>query len=156
MDISRKDWHYKFIMKHGHTDTRWAMRATNKKYTTCTYIRAFLYALLNASMFALSVAFFVCFVLFMAGSGVYFAFMCLSLGAIPPEPTFVLGAGLAFWLITFAGLVLYILTKLAKGITTAYEWFVGRQQVKARKKSLAKQAYEDKKNGVCTLVNFVD
>lgn len=157
MNISRKDWHYKFIMKFGSTDARWAMASNSKQYTTCTYIQSLLFAMFNMFWFLFSVLCVIALGVFLLCSAAYTAFVFFSLGgSLPATPTLILVAGVMPWLVLLIYIAVYLLIKFLDLISKVSSSASKKVKAKKYQKSLAKQAVEDKKNGVCTLVKFVD
>ena len=142
MQISKSSWHYRF------TDTfisGFAGKCKRGQHTTCSYIRAVFYAICAC---LLSTAFF-------GTLAIFAATLITTMVAVPVLifwfPTVhILEAFLmmAFmgWLCVAAGLLVATLNYLIKH---GSEW-------SEKRRSLAIQAMQDKKDGVCTIVQLVD
>lgn len=142
MQISKSSWHYRF------TDTflgGFSERCRMGRHTTCSYIRAVFYALCAC---LLSVSFF----------GAVGIAALVILGSMLIVPALVFFAPLVHiaegflmfavfgWLFVAAGLAIATLNYLIKH---------GSEAVRKRQ-SLALQAMQDKKDGVCTIVHITE
>jgi hypothetical protein len=142
MQISKSSWHYRF------TDTflgGFAGKCARGQHTTCSYIRAVFYALCAC---LLSVSFF-------GSVGVAALFVVSSMISVPVMifffplvhiPEVMLVTATMAWLMSAIGLACYLLSLLAK---YGSEWSEKRH-------SLMIQAMQDKKDGVCTIVQITD
>lgn len=142
MQISTSSWHYRF------TDTfisSFAGKCKRGQHTTCSYIRAFVYAVIAAitcTAFFGSMAIIAAAIL---GSMISVPVMifCFSLVAIPKVMLFMATMG---WLLVAAGLFIYTLNFIIKHASEYSE----------KRHSLMLQAMQDKKDGICTIVRIVD
>ena len=163
MNISRKSWHYRFICKFGSRDCSYNLRNNQKQYTTCTYIRDFILA-------AISITAFITWCLLIATSVIslivcmcYTSFVYFSAGmTLPVVPTIPLVVGLFGCICVVMGIVAFIVVKLVSLISHILHVISRKTKEKKRREkflkedSLLKQAIKDKKDGICTLVRFVD
>lgn len=142
MQISKSSWHYRF------TDTflgGFADRCRKGQHTTCSYIRAVFYAIVAC---ILSVSFFGGLAIFAAaivGSMISVPVIIFFFGLVK-IPEFMLTAAVMGWIAVAIGLFIYLVNLLIKH---GSEW-------SQRRRSLVIQAMQDKKDGVCTLVQLVD
>jgi uncharacterized protein YacL len=142
MQISTSSWHYRF------TDTfisSFAGKCKRGQHTTCSYIRAFIYAVVAA---VTCTAFFGC-------MGILAALILGSMITVPlliffaplvhiAEPF--LGFATLGWIAVTICLTICLLNLLVKH---GSEW-------SDRRHSLMIQAMQDKKDGICTIVRIVD
>jgi hypothetical protein len=142
MQISTSSWHYRFtdIFING-----FASKCKRGQHTTCSYIRAFIYALFaciasTAFFGALAAA-----VLFVASSMISVPVMIFFFPLVHIPEVMLVMATMA-WLMVGAGLGVYLISLLAK---YGSEWSEKRH-------SLMIQAMQDKKDGICTIVRIVD
>jgi hypothetical protein len=148
MIISKNDWHYRFNKTFGSSD--FEVKAQNGRYTTCSYIRQFLYSLLRALLALSMFSFLAAFVIWLVGSmiGVPIA---IYMGFVFPAKGFLAGSvGLcgAGWLFTGAFLTYLLAEQIGTGLKNKLEAY-------ETKKGLLAQAREDKKKGFCTFVEVV-
>jgi len=146
MKISKASWHYRFTDTYGVSG--FARRCQDGRHTTCSYIRAVIYAALRAGVAWTCFSAFAAFFLFFAVSMVSMPVVIAAGVVIVPKTIldFMLAACILGWIVT-AGvlairLIVYILERLGE-----------RSE---RRQSLLAQAYKDKKDGVCTLVEVVE
>lgn len=160
MIISRKDWHYRFMIKYGSDELKYNLMKGSKTYTTCTYIRALLGVMLSVMAFLIGVAFVICFVLYMLVGMGWFAYL-FATATIPVEPTLLSVAGLVGWIISiFSGAVWLVV----KGCALFTDFLCRKSSERRTKKWLKKQegakesvfkkALKDRKDGICTIVKF--
>jgi hypothetical protein len=142
MQISKSSWHYRF------TDTflgGFAGKCARGQHTTCSYIRAVFYAIVAC---LLSVAFFGTLAIFAVGLISAMIAVPVLIFGFPlvhiPDPVIMM----AFmgWMFVAAGLFVATLNYAIKHGSAWSE----------RRHSLMIQAMQDKKDGVCTLVQIVD
>jgi hypothetical protein len=142
MQISTSSWHYRF------TDFyigSFAEKCKRGQHTTCSYIRAFVYALFaciaTTSFFgALAAA-----ALFIASSMVSVPVMIFFF-PLAHIPEVMLTAATMAWIMVGIGLSVYLISLLAKH---GSEW-------PEKRHNLMIQAMQDKKDGICTIVRIVD
>jgi hypothetical protein len=142
MQIYKSSWHYRF------TDTfisGFDGKCKRGQHTTCSYIRAVIYALIAC---VTSVAFF-------GGLALAALFIVSSMVSVPVMifffplvhiPEVMLFAATMAWIIVGIGLGVYLISLLAK---YGSEWSEKRH-------TLMIQAMQDKKDGICTIVRIVD
>lgn len=149
MKISKNSWHYRLGKAHG-TST-FSDRCYRGQHTTCTYIRG----VLNAAL-RLTVA--------VAVITIALVFAGVLLGSMITAPIMVFGFGipvvkgtLLATIVTLAaiGWIATLMISVIIGLGALIEWLAekntGRHE---RKVSLLEQARLDKKEGICTLVEF--
>ena len=142
MQISKSSWHYRF------TDTyisSFAGKCRNGQHTTCSYIRAFLYAVvacITSTTFFGAVA---AGVLFVAASMLSVPVMIFFFPLVHIPEVMLVSAAMA-WFMVSIGLGIYLISLLAK---YGSEW-------SERRHSLMIQAMQDKKDGICTIVRIQD
>ena len=162
MNISRTSWHYRFMMKFANYETRYSLKNGNKPYTTCTYIREFIFAAVSMAAQVVWFSAAVAFALFLLYSMFHVGYLYFFAGGLPAVPTvpavlgligiFAAGFGLALFLVL-------LLVNLAQAVweRKSYERRVKKRDKLAKKEaSLLGQAMKDRKDGICTLVKFVD
>ena len=142
MQISTSSWHYRF------TDTfisSFAGKCKRGQHTTCSYIRAFIYAVVAAIT---TTAFFgglAAFALLIAASMISVPVMIFFLPLVHIPEVMLVSATMG-WIAVGISLAVYLLHLLAK---YGSEWSEKRH-------SLMIQAMQDKKDGICTIVRIVD
>lgn len=146
MKISKASWHYRFTDSYGVDG--FARRCEDGRHTTCSYIRAVIYAALRAGVAWTCFAAVAAFLLFFAVSMVSMPVVIAAGVVIVPKTILdlMLAACILGWIIA-AGLlairlIIYIIERL--------------DERSERRQSLLAQAYKDKKDGVCTLVEVTD
>lgn len=150
MQISKDSWHYKLNM---------AMRTSfegdvyrGKTFTTCSYIRQTIFSMILALLFMVAgvgIAIFAMAVITgMLGVPVALAFKMTFESAVILH---VLGIGLLAWIIAGIGGLAY---GLIYAINWIGEWNTKRGHEREYKASLVKQALQDRKDGICTIVTF--
>lgn len=142
MQISTSSWHYRF------TDTfisSFAGKCKRGQHTTCSYIRAFIYAV---------IACITC-TAFFGSLAVVAGFLALSMLTVPvlifffeavKIPEVMVALATMGWIAVSVCLGVYLLNLLVKH---GSEW-------SERRHSLMIQAMQDKKDGICTIVRIVD
>ena len=142
MQISTSSWHYRF------TDTfisSFAGKCKRGQHTTCSYIRAFIYAVISAitcTAFFGSVA---AAAVFIASSMISVPVMIFFFPLVH-IPELMLVAATMAWIMVGIGLGVYLISLLAK---YGSEWSEKRH-------TLMIQAMQDKKDGICTIVRILD
>lgn len=162
MNISRTSWHYRFMMKFANHETRYNLKNGSKPFTTCTYIREFVFA--AVSLAAKVVWFFAAaaFALFLLYSMLHVGYLYFFAGGLPEVPTVTAVLGLIGVFAAGFGLTLFLALVLVGVIQRLWERSSHERRVKKRAKlakkeaSLMSQAMKDRKDGICTLVKFVD
>lgn len=142
MQISTSSWHYRF------TDTfisSFAGKCKRGQHTTCSYIRAFVYAVIAAITCTAFFGSLALAVLFVASSMVSVPVMIFFFPLVH-IPELMLVAAVMSWIMVGVGLFVYLLNLLIKH---GSEWSEKRH-------SLMIQAMQDKKDGICTIVRIVD
>ena len=159
MNISRKSWHYRFMMKFGGDSLNLDLISGRKQFTTCTYIRALLGTMFSVFAFCCGVLFVALAAIATLGAMGYTAFIAFTTGGLPPQPTLTLVLGFVGWMIAVmcsgVWLVVNGLNLLLKFISKKH---AQRQRAKRLKKqeepSVFAKALKDRKDGICTLVKF--
>lgn len=142
MQISTSSWHYRF------TDTfisGFAGKCKRGQHTTCSYIRAFIYALIacitSVTFFGIMAVLALAVVVSMVLVPVMIFFFPLA-----HIPEFMLVATIAGWGAVGVGLFIYLVNLLIKH---GSEWSEKRH-------ALMIQAMQDKKDGICTIIRITD
>lgn len=146
MKISKSSWHYRFTEAYGVSD--FERRCAEGRHTTCSYIRAVFYATLRAFVAFSALAVVAAFFLFFAVSMVVMPFV-IAAGVVIVAKTlldFMLAACVLGWIIASGILIIRLICLLADKVSDHKE----------RRQSLIAQAYKDKKDGVCTLIEVVE
>lgn len=144
MKISKKSWHYKL----GNSNGSYAFqgRCLDNAHTTCTYIRGVANAMFRVTASAVFLLAVLIFALVVLASMVTVP-VAIAIG-VPILKTSLLGAMVVPCLVGWMSVVIGLLGYLLAWITDKLE---ARHKVKV---SLLKQAALDKKEGICTLVEF--
>lgn len=149
MNISKSSWHYKAIDKFGTGGSK--VKFYHGCHTTCSYIRALIWACIMAAIFGV-------FVTAMSGLA---AGVLLSMIAAPIQ----LIAGVVFVKATWTGAAYVFGTfgwmivgcfGLVAIVAKLIDLWHSRRPSAAERANLIKQAYQDKKDGICTLVNVTE
>lgn len=142
MQISTSSWHYRF------TDAfidSFAGKCRRGQHTTCSYIRAVIYAFIACIT---SVAFFG--TLTLAAVGIICSMLVVPVMIFFFEavkiPEVVLTAATMGWIMTAIVLAVLTISFIAK---RASQWSEKRH-------NLMLQAMQDKKDGICTIVQIID
>lgn len=146
MKISKSSWHYRFTDAYGVFD--FDRRCAEGRHTTCSYIRAVFYAMLRAFVAFSALTVTAAFFLFFAVSMVVMPFV-IAAGVVIVAKTlldFMLAACILGWIVAAGFLLIFLLSCLIDKIADHKE----------RRQSLLAQAYKDKKDGVCTLIEVVE
>lgn len=139
MKISKDSWHYRF---NDYIQSDFGYRAEREVFTTCTYIRTTIRTMFEAAFKLSLILFFVTLGALVVGSAIYLPiaklFALPLLGFVEP----------------FAGVTYAVITALLLG--TGYEKFLkpALERRREQKISLLRQAMKDKKEGICTIVEF--
>lgn len=146
MKISKASWHYRFTETYGVSGFK--RRCADGRHTTCSYIRAVIYAALRAGVAWTSFAAFAGILLFVVVSMVSMPVVVAAGAVIIPKTIldFMLAACVLGWIATAIGLALRLVFYITERLNERSE----------RRQSLIAQAYKDKKDGVCTLVEVVE
>jgi cellulose synthase/poly-beta-1,6-N-acetylglucosamine synthase-like glycosyltransferase len=142
MQISKSSWHYRF------TDTfisSFAGKCKRGQHTTCSYIRAFIYAVISAITCTAFFGGLATAALFIVASMISVPVMIFFLPLVHIPEVMLVMATMA-WIMTGVGLGVYLISLLAK---YGSEWSEKRH-------TLMIQAMQDKKDGICTIVRIVD
>lgn len=137
MNISKASWHYRF------NDRVRPLPLDSRVFTTCSYIRFTLWNMLGMLIAGLLTLTMAGWILTVVGSAIALPFVYL-LGL--EIPTFVGFFGVVGWLILGVALV---------SIFVEYLMEKYKEKRKEKELGLLLQAAEDRKKGVCTLVEFV-
>lgn len=140
MKISKQSWHYRFNSHISESSVQ------NRTHTTCSYIRATIVNMLVAAlMLILS-----CGILLMMGSlvltGIYYPIALLF--GLPLTAKIVELASI-FWLVVVLAGICFLFVVLWEKAKAKYD-----QRKVDRELSLLLQAAEDRKNRVCSVVEF--
>ena len=146
MIISKNSWHYRFTETWGVLG--FERRCREGKHTTCSYIRAVVYAAVRcfiALAFALTI-------------GSAFLFIAAAMISVP--------IAIASGVVIVKGMLLHTMlpmcvvgwTGVGVGLLGYLASLAGKRisRYSERRQSLLLQAMQDKKDGVCTLVKIVD
>lgn len=150
MEISKKSWHYKLnksMLQSFEADV-WK----GKVFTTCSYIWLTLFSLILAALFIV------------VGVAVALFAMTMILGMIGVPIAVIMGLKFESAIILHAlgvgtiGWVVAIIMGFTFGLVSLTNW-VGKTNTKWKhekeyKASLMKQAIQDRKDGICTIVTF--
>lgn len=136
MKISKAAWHYRF------NNTVKETQLATRVFTTCSYIRFTLLNMLGLAVSFSALALVAAWALVVIGSMLYLPIALLL--ALPVVKT-VATAGVVGWIIT--GVALF-----AIGVEKLQVKYKAHR--KEKELGLLLQAAEDRKNGVCTLVEF--
>ena len=142
MQISKSSWHYSFT---NYYISGFARKCRDGQHTTCSYIRAVFYALCAC---LLTIAF----------------FATLAIFAVTIVSTMVAVPVLIFWFPTVHILEGFLMVAFMGWMCVAASLAIATVNYTAkrasawseRRRSLVIQAMQDKKDGVCTLVQLVD
>ena len=142
MKISKKSWHYRL---NNAMQTKWEQQVERNVFTTCSYIRVTGLSVLGALAAASGLIVMIAFVISMICSTIALPIMLLSGSAIP---TIVGPFGTVGWLLLFVMLVDRAVRYICKRFNS---WSDDRRM---KRISLLQQAAEDRRNGICTIVEF--
>lgn len=149
MKISKNSWHYRLGKAHG-TNT-FSDRCYTGRHTTCTYIRGVMNAALRLTV---AIAFITITLLFagvVIGSMITAPIMVFGFGVPVVKGTLLAGVAVLAAIGWTVSVLIGTILLLAKLIEFIAEKNTGRHE---RKVSLMEQARLDKKEGICTLVEF--
>lgn len=159
MEISKKSWHYRFIRRFGGFNG-W-QKLNGKTHTTCSYIQLLVLVMLR-NIFNVLVLLTICFAAsFIVGCAAVSAYNFVVGGPAKLEQNVFNVVGLVTWITVGFFAFLYSVFKIIDLIQLA----VINQRRKNRKKkadkkakepSLLQKAAQDRKDGICTIVKFVD
>jgi len=146
MKISKASWHYRFTQTYGMDG--FTRRCEDGRHTTCSYIRAVIYAALRAVVAWSALAVVIAAMLSILASMVTIPVVILA-GVVIVKASLLGGMVplcVVGWSATVFGLLCYLLSCLGDVISARSE----------RRQNLLAQMYKDKKDGVCTLVEVVE
>lgn len=139
MKISKQSWHYRF---NSFTQSGFDIRAETKVFTTCTYIRTTIRSFFQFTWMTFVLLALASMAAIILGSAVYLP-VALIFGLSIPD-----------MVVPFAGIV-YVVGLIALAQFLYAKFFQEKlSERRERKLSLLRQAAADKKDGICTIVEF--
>lgn len=142
MQISKDSWHYRL---NDYAQANFAFRARTELFTTCSYIRTTIFSLILRLIVCGWIGALSFIGLIFLASAVYFTVGLLGYYPIDKD-------------LATPGAILMIMTAffcIIATLTVIVDYLSPRLKAyKERKQSLLRQALQDKKDGICTIVEF--
>lgn len=143
MKISRNSWHYRY---NQYVRDDWRFRAHLETFTTCSYIRTTMFTvlvhLMQLGFIAVTIGALLAFTLLLS-----VPVLAISGFVFPAD---LLGASLAAWIGIGSLIGVLLFAFVSSQIEKAYI------KAKRKRQTLLSQALQDRKDGICTIVDFED